>query len=66
MNGRQPGDPVELADALPKVVELDEPPLRFVAGSDAIEAVAVTGGELPAQAEASRGPGMDLARTDTL
>ncbi|MFJ3640195.1 hypothetical protein ACIPRD_10635 [Streptomyces sp. NPDC090108] len=47
-------------------MELDEPPLRFVAGSDAIEAVAVTGGELPAQAEASRGPGMDLARTDTL
>ncbi|MGW4567159.1 SDR family NAD(P)-dependent oxidoreductase [Streptomyces sp. NPDC004561] len=64
MNGRQPGDPVKLADALLKVVDLDEPPLRFVAGSDAIEAVAVKARELLAQAEASRELGMDLAHTD--
>ncbi|GAA5039546.1 SDR family NAD(P)-dependent oxidoreductase [Streptomyces krungchingensis] len=64
MNGRQPGDPVKLADALLKVVDLEEPPLRFVAGSDAIEAVAVKARELLAQAEASRELGMDLAHTD--
>ncbi|MEV8048338.1 SDR family NAD(P)-dependent oxidoreductase [Streptomyces griseoluteus] len=61
MNGRQPGDPVKLADALLNVVYLEEPPLRFVAGSDAIEAVAAKAGELLAQAEASRELGMDLA-----
>ncbi|MFJ4031375.1 SDR family NAD(P)-dependent oxidoreductase [Streptomyces griseoluteus] len=61
MNGRQPGDPVKLADALLNVVDLEEPPLRFVAGSDAIEAVAAKAGELLAQAEASRELGMDLA-----
>ncbi|MFF0712230.1 hypothetical protein ACWEVM_29420 [Streptomyces bauhiniae] len=61
MNGLQPGDPVKLADALLKVVDLAEPPLRFVAGSDAIEAIAAKAGELLAQAEASRELGMDLA-----
>ncbi|MGW4495730.1 hypothetical protein [Streptomyces sp. NPDC004376] len=61
MNGLQPGDPAKLADALLKVVDLAEPPLRFVAGSDAIEAIAAKAGELLAQAEASRELGMDLA-----
>lgn len=64
MNGKQPGDPVKLADALLKVVDLEEPPLRFVAGSDAIEAVAVKAGELLAQAEASRELGTGLSHTD--
>ncbi|MGW4444038.1 SDR family NAD(P)-dependent oxidoreductase [Streptomyces sp. NPDC004682] len=64
MNGKQPGDPAKLADALLKVVDLEEPPLRFVAGSDAIEAVAVKAGELLAQAEASRELGTALSHTD--
>ncbi|MGW2471213.1 SDR family NAD(P)-dependent oxidoreductase [Streptomyces bauhiniae] len=64
MNGKQPGDPAKLADALLKVVDLEEPPLRFVAGSDAIEAVAVKAGELLAQAEASRELGTGLSHTD--
>ncbi|MGW4496941.1 SDR family NAD(P)-dependent oxidoreductase [Streptomyces sp. NPDC004376] len=64
MNGKQPGDPAKLADALLKVVDLAEPPLRFVAGSDAIEAVAVKAGELLAQAEASRELGTGLSHTD--
>ncbi|MFF0384249.1 SDR family NAD(P)-dependent oxidoreductase [Streptomyces sp. NPDC004286] len=64
MNGKQPGDPAKLADALLKVVDLEEPPVRFVAGSDAIEAVAVKAGELLAQAEASRELGTGLSHTD--
>lgn len=60
MNGQQTGDPVKLAQALIKVAELNEPPLRFVAGSDAIPAVIGKGQEISAQAEASRGLGFDL------
>ncbi|MFD5125229.1 SDR family NAD(P)-dependent oxidoreductase [Streptomyces sp. NPDC058385] len=66
MKGRQAGDPVKLADALLKLVDLEEPPLRFVAGSDAIEAVAAKARELLAQAKASRELGMDLAHTDVV
>ena len=39
MNGKQGGDPAKLADALVQLAALDEPPLRFVAGADAIEAI---------------------------
>jgi NAD(P)-dependent dehydrogenase (short-subunit alcohol dehydrogenase family) len=37
MDGRQGGDPAKLADALVQLVALDEPPLRFAAGADAVE-----------------------------
>ncbi len=36
MNGRQHGDPAKLADALVRLAALDEPPLRFPAGADAV------------------------------
>src|SRR4249919_1328643 len=36
MNGRQGGDPAKLADALIHLAALDEPPLRFPAGADAV------------------------------
>ena len=36
MNGLQGGDPAKLADALIQLAELDEPPLRFAAGADAV------------------------------
>jgi NAD(P)-dependent dehydrogenase (short-subunit alcohol dehydrogenase family) len=36
MNGKQAGDPVKLAQALVTITELEQPPLRFIAGSDAI------------------------------
>ncbi len=64
MNGQQSGDPVKLARALISVAELDEPPLRFVAGSDAIPAVADKGRLITAQAEASRELGLDLDITE--
>src|SRR5215208_5541727 len=39
MNGLQGGDPAKLARALVQLVSQDEPPLRWVAGADAVAAV---------------------------
>jgi NAD(P)-dependent dehydrogenase (short-subunit alcohol dehydrogenase family) len=61
MNGTQTGDPAKLAQALLAVASQDEPPLRFVAGADAIEAVEAKAKQLLAQADASRNLGGDLA-----
>jgi len=36
-NGKQSGDPKKLAEALIRISAMDEPPLRFIAGADAIE-----------------------------
>jgi NAD(P)-dependent dehydrogenase (short-subunit alcohol dehydrogenase family) len=38
MNGNQVGDPAKLAQALLTITELDQPPLRFIAGADALAA----------------------------
>ena len=38
MNGNQVGDPAKLAHALLTITELEQPPLRFIAGADALEA----------------------------
>jgi NAD(P)-dependent dehydrogenase (short-subunit alcohol dehydrogenase family) len=38
MNGNQVGDPAKLAQALLTITELQPPPLRFIAGADALEA----------------------------
>jgi hypothetical protein len=54
MDGQQAGDPAKLADALVHLGGLDEPPLRFVAGTDAVEAVETKAQLLLAQAEAHR------------
>jgi NAD(P)-dependent dehydrogenase (short-subunit alcohol dehydrogenase family) len=35
-NGQQSGDPAKLADALIKIATKEKPPLRFIAGADAI------------------------------
>jgi NAD(P)-dependent dehydrogenase (short-subunit alcohol dehydrogenase family) len=39
-NGRQPGDPVKLAEAVVRLAREPEPPLRFVAGSIAFDSIA--------------------------
>jgi hypothetical protein len=65
MNGRQAGGPAKLADALPKVIGLDTPPLRFVAGDDAIPTAEAKGQEITAQTAASRTLGTSLAHPDT-
>jgi NAD(P)-dependent dehydrogenase (short-subunit alcohol dehydrogenase family) len=37
-NGRQPGDPAKLAEAIVRLAKTDKPPLRFLAGSVAVSA----------------------------
>ena len=54
MNGQQGGDPAKLANALVQLADQDEPPLRFVAGADAIAAVEQKANDLLAQADAHR------------
>jgi NAD(P)-dependent dehydrogenase (short-subunit alcohol dehydrogenase family) len=55
MNGQQGGDPAKLGRALVEIVALDEPPLRWIAGADAIGAVEQKAHDLLAQADAHRG-----------
>jgi NAD(P)-dependent dehydrogenase (short-subunit alcohol dehydrogenase family) len=54
MNGRQTNDPAKLAEALITVVGREQPPLRFVAGADAVETVEQKANELLAQVDAYR------------
>ena len=64
-NGAQPGDPAKLAQALIAIIGQDEPPLRFVAGADAIDANEGKANELLAQARPSRDLGANLTYDDT-
>ncbi|MET9901605.1 SDR family oxidoreductase [Streptomyces sp. NPDC006446] len=64
MNGQQGGDPAKLARALLTIADQADPPLRFVAGADAIEGVEAKAGELLAQAQASRELGGNLGHDD--
>ena len=54
MNGKQGGDPTKLASALVRLASEDEPPRRFVAGTDAVAAVEKKANDLLAQADAHR------------
>ena len=53
-NGRQGGDPAKLAAALVMLGGLGEPPARFVAGADAVEAAETKANTLLSQANALR------------
>ena len=64
MNGKQGGDPAKLADALVKLAGQDKPPVRWVAGADAVETVEQKGRELIAQADAYREISTSLAHTN--
>ena len=55
MDGQQGGDPAKLADALVRLVALDEPPLRFAAGADAVATFEAKAHTLLEQADAHRG-----------
>jgi NAD(P)-dependent dehydrogenase (short-subunit alcohol dehydrogenase family) len=61
MNGLQGGDPAKLADALIHLAELDEPPLRFAAGADAVGVFETRAAELRDQADAHRELSSNLA-----
>lgn len=54
MGGRQGGDPAKLDGALVQLAALDQPPLRFAAGSDAVEVFQTRARELRDQAAAHR------------
>jgi len=54
MDGKQGGDPAKLADALVKLVALEEPPARFAAGADAVQTFEAKANTLLAQARAHR------------
>lgn len=64
MNGLQCGDPAKLADALMQLAELDEPPLRFAAGADAVGTFETRAKALQEQADAHRELSSNLALSD--
>ncbi|WP_454699243.1 SDR family oxidoreductase [Arthrobacter humicola] len=61
MDGQQGGDPAKLADALINLAELDEPPLRFAAGADAVGVFEERAKALQDQAGAHRELSSNLA-----
>jgi NAD(P)-dependent dehydrogenase (short-subunit alcohol dehydrogenase family) len=54
MNSRQGGDPAKLAAALISLATSDEPPVRWVAGADAVAGVQQKANDLLAQVDAHR------------
>jgi NAD(P)-dependent dehydrogenase (short-subunit alcohol dehydrogenase family) len=61
MSGKQTNDPAKLAKALITVVDQEQPPLRWVAGADAVAAVEQKANELLAQVDAYRDLSSSLA-----
>jgi NAD(P)-dependent dehydrogenase (short-subunit alcohol dehydrogenase family) len=61
MSGKQGGDPAKLAKGLVTVVDEEQPPLRWVAGADAVETVEQKARELLAQVDAYRDLSTSLA-----
>ena len=64
MSGLQGGDSAKLARALVQLANQAEPPLRWPAGSDAVETFEKKGRELLAQANAHREVSSSLAHDD--
>jgi NAD(P)-dependent dehydrogenase (short-subunit alcohol dehydrogenase family) len=64
MDGLQGGDPAKLATALVQLAGRDEPPLRWVAGADAVTSVEQKARTLLAQADAHRDLSSSLAHDD--
>ena len=61
MNGQQGGDPAKLAAALVALAGQDEPPLRWVAGADAVDTIEQKANDMLAQADAYRELSSSLA-----
>ena len=61
MDGKQGGDPAKLADALVQLAALEEPPVRFAAGADAVDTFQQKARALLAQAAAHRELSISLA-----
>lgn len=65
MDGKQTGDPAKLAAAIVKLAALKEPPIRFAAGSDAIQTFEAKANTLLTQAHALRHLSTSLAHDQT-
>jgi NAD(P)-dependent dehydrogenase (short-subunit alcohol dehydrogenase family) len=65
MNGRQSGDPAKLAAGLVAIADQEQPPLRWVAGADAVEAIEQKARDLLEQIDAHRDLSTSLAHDDT-
>ncbi len=61
MNGNQAGDPAKLGQALVQVASQDTPPLRWVAGADAVQTAEQKAKDVLAQVEAYRDLSSSLA-----
>jgi NAD(P)-dependent dehydrogenase (short-subunit alcohol dehydrogenase family) len=61
MNGQQGGDPAKLAHALIGLATSEQPPVRWVAGADAVAGVEQKAKDLFAQVDAHRGLSSSLA-----
>ena len=61
MSGKQTNDPAKLAKALITVLDQEEPPLRWVAGADAVATVEQKANDLLAQIDAYRDLSSSLA-----
>jgi NAD(P)-dependent dehydrogenase (short-subunit alcohol dehydrogenase family) len=64
MNGQQGGDPAKLAKALVQLAGSQEPPVRWVAGADAVAGVEQKANDLLAQVSAHRELSSSLAHDD--
>jgi NAD(P)-dependent dehydrogenase (short-subunit alcohol dehydrogenase family) len=64
MNGQQGGDPAKLAQALITIADQDQPPVRWVAGADAVSAAEQKAHDLLAQVDAYRELSTNLAHDD--
>ena len=64
LDGKQPGDAAKLAQALVKLAGLEQPPLRFVAGADAMQAIEAKANALLAQCGAYRELSASLVHSD--
>jgi NAD(P)-dependent dehydrogenase (short-subunit alcohol dehydrogenase family) len=64
MDGKQGGDPAKLAKAIVQLCALSEPPVRFAAGADAVQAFEAKANALLAQANAHRVLSCSLAHDE--
>jgi hypothetical protein len=65
MSGKQTNDPAKLAKALLTIVDQERPPLRWVAGADAVATVERKANDLLAQVDAYRALSSSLTVEET-
>jgi NAD(P)-dependent dehydrogenase (short-subunit alcohol dehydrogenase family) len=66
MNGQQAGDPAKLGTALVRIAGEEHPPLRWVAGADAVAVIQQKARDILDEIDAHRELSCSLAHDDTL